>query len=70
MNNFSKQSIIDKYESKDKKVLYSTVSMIMFFSSFGVYTIVFLIDISILLIVSLILYKILMKKGLKVYKRL
>ena len=32
--------------------------------------IVFLIDISILLIVSLILYKILMKKGLKVYKRL
>ena len=32
--------------------------------------IVFLIDISILLIVSLVLYKILMKKGLEVYKRL
>ena len=32
--------------------------------------IVFLIDISILLIVSLILYKILMKKGLEAYKRL
>lgn len=55
MNNFSKQSIIDKYESKDKKVLYSTVSMIMFFSSFGVYTIVFLIDIITLTIMGLII---------------
>lgn len=55
MNNFSKQSIIDKYESKDKKVLYSTVSMIMLFSSFGVYTIVFLIDIITLTIMGLII---------------
>ncbi len=55
INNVSKQSIIDKYESKDKKVLYSTVSMIMFFSSFGVYTIVFLIDIITLTIMGLII---------------
>ncbi len=55
MNNISKQSIIDKYESKDKKVLYSTVSIIMFVASFVVYTIVFLIDIITLTIMGLII---------------
>lgn len=55
INDISKQSIIDKYESKDKKILYSTVSIIMFVTSFVVYTIIFLIDIITLTIMGLII---------------